>query len=173
MLVGKPGAGKDTAAAFISKHGYDIVRIAEPVYRVCDELLIRYPTNHAQPHANCAQPHVNTVENQRSIQKNRWLLRRVGEFMKTKLGESVWVESACRRIHSPFVIPDVRFRVEINALRDKYDDTIRSIRICRDGCSDTNYTESCLEDFVADFTIYNNGSMESLHEQLSYILRKN
>jgi hypothetical protein len=111
---GDPRAGKDTCSDYlVSQHNFNVIRIAEPVYRICD---------HIQQCASVTR------------KKDRMLLRLVGEGIKTRY-EGAWVDICENNIKThlcaggtKIVIPDLRYLVEYNKLLEYNVEFIRVVR---------------------------------------------
>lgn len=160
-FIGRPRAGKDTCAAFLTQRGYQLVRFALPVYRIC-ETIIR---------TNGITRHTAGIEfSGRVLPKNRELLRIVAESMKPIYGDNMWAELARQSIVSKFVVSDLRFNAELQMLESLPEYRVITIRVLRDGIVDDHATETELDDLPTHYTVCNNGSITDLEAQLADIL---
>lgn len=91
----------------------------------------------------------------------RELLQRTGkEAGRDVLGGNIWVDAALNRLHpwGGYVFTDVRFPNEANAIRSRGG---LVVRIEREGFGPANNhpSETSLDDYPFDFTIWNNGDL--------------
>ena len=67
------------------------------------------------------------------------------------------------------VITDCRFPNEIQIIKDYFRD-VTTIRIIRDVSEMSDISEHALDDFIADFTISNSGTVADLKRSLEEVL---
>ncbi len=144
-FIGKPGAGKDTCAEFLQEiYGGTIVKFAKPVYDIC--------------------AYIQTALG-KPVVKDRPLLRMVGEGVKQVYGYDSWLpvaETTIDNTDGNIYISDLRFKNELSIVLKRGFTTVRVIRDC---ANDSYYTETELDDYIPDHTIYNT-TIKSLQHQL-------
>lgn len=91
------------------------------------------------------------------------------------LGETIWVDTFVKGImplladQLPIVVTDVRFQNEADALSELGFTLIRIVQPGRDE-SDVHPSETSLDDYIADFTIFNERTRGDLYDELDRIL---
>lgn len=177
MIVGLSGyarAGKDTAAlALIEERGFRRVGFADklrefalaidPIVSV-ENLGYGAVVKHRLSHRVNAEGWTEA----KRVPEVRTLLQRLGtEAGRKILGDNVWIDAALRGIdaNEDVVITDVRFPNEAQAIRDRCGEVWR---IERPGLSAVNAHESetALDGFPFDATIYNGTTVEHLRENV-------
>jgi len=178
-LIGKLRAGKDVVAAYLAdKYGYTRFAFGDELKR---DFHRRYPEIPREP-------------------KPRAGYQFHGQFMREHLGEDVWIDACFANIaeraevldyyaeyygRPPFraVITDVRQANEYHALKSAgytlirvtAPDAIRVDRAIKSGdkfdYSDLMHgTETELDDYSADFTVDNGGTLGRLYAQIDEIM---
>lgn len=174
-LTGKARAGKDTAAKLLSLHGYCQVAFADKVRECLYNLnpLVMSDTGDLEDlQSLLSSKHGYTWE---TIKGTQWgdhirsLLQRMGtEAGRNTIGENVWIEAIdLDHPDNKYAVSDVRFPNEAEYLRSKGGAVIR-IERSGSGLS-TEHSSEAME-FEADYTVYNNGTMTELRNQLAEVL---
>lgn len=172
-LIGKARSGKDTIASrLVGEHGYTRVAFADKL----KEAVLR------------TDPYVNFLFSS-GHERLSHLLRRVGGWEPAKemypevrrllqqYGQSVrridpafWVNAAMREIDylrnavRPVVVSDVRYANEAHALLDA---GFRFVRVVRPGTGgDPHVSENELNDWMTDWIVYNDGTVDDLHRHV-------
>ena len=117
--------------------------------------------------------------------KARDLLIDYSLAMKEAYGESVWAEEVVRRIRSVverrriehIIIHDLRFTAEVDTMYKEFgavtDFVLHTIRIVRPSVASLPIpSEHNLDDYVADVTLENVGSIDDLHSKINELFRK-
>lgn len=162
MIIGLCGyarTGKDTVAnILVENHGFQRVAFADPIKRLLFEI----------------NPLVNGVRLQDMVKDYGWeitksqmevrrLLQDLGVGARKVFGEIFWIEQALKKVNlsKDYVITDVRFRNEVNAIK-QFNSQIW--RIKRTGIEAINghVSEHDLDGYEADVTLLNEGPVEYL-----------
>lgn len=172
MIVGLSGyaqTGKDTAAEVFVRYGFQRYSFADPMREMAlaiDPIVgsdIDAPVRYSQ-----ALRDLGYEEAKREYPEVRAFLQRLGTDGGRKiLGEDIWVDTAMRKMAEggDYVIPDVRFRNEAEAIRNAGG---MVFRINRPGYGPVNDhpSETDLDDYQ-HFTahIWNDDTVESLQRR--------
>ncbi len=162
MIIGLCGyarTGKDTVAnVLVQEYGFERIAFADPIRELLFEL----------------NPLVNGVRLQEMVKDYGWeitksqmevrrLLQDLGVGARKVFGENFWVEQALKkvRLDKNYVIPDVRFRNEVNAIKQI---PSKIWRVKRSGVVAVNshISEHDLDNYEADTTLLNEGPIEYL-----------
>lgn len=116
--------------------------------------------------------------------KARDLLIDYSLAMKEAYGEAVWAEEVVRRIRSVVerrriehvIIHDLRFIAEVDTMYTEFADSddfvLHTIRIVRPSIASLPIpSEHNLDDYVAETTIENAGSIDDLHSKINELFR--
>lgn len=164
-LVGKAGSGKSTVSDYIKdKHDSKVIKFAEPMYQLAYEFF-----------------------NMKG--KDRALLQAIGAKFR-EINPDVWLNYLLKRARESkgnLIVDDCRKTNEFMALRKegftligiKCPDELRISRLTRrDGTAQIgtlkDVTETEMDSFInkCDYVINNEGSLDSLYEQVDSILKK-
>jgi len=171
-LLGRAGAGKDTAAVELRKrYGYVRVAFADPIKEVAFAVD---PIVHTQPEPLRLSQVVHNLgwdAAKREFPEVRRLLQRIGlEAGRDVLGPSVWLDIAMDRIRglnrfNPIVVTDVRFRNEAETLRLA---GFALVWIDRPGTEDGDHpSEHELSPQDADHVVTNDGAPDDLYRAIA------
>ena len=95
----KKRVGKDYACEYLKRnHGFQVLRIAEPVYELSYEIQTYFE-------------HDNT--------KDRDLLRLIGMWMRDNISRDIWINALTKKLtrNEKYVVADLRFKNEAEILR--------------------------------------------------------
>ncbi|GGQ07844.1 hypothetical protein BKA00_007439 [Actinomadura coerulea] len=175
-LMGRAGAGKDTAAAeLVARHGYARVAFADPLKAMA---LAVDPWIECGCYERRRLTEIVNAEGWDSAKRNspevRRFLQRLGlEGARATFGENAWLLLALREIGAhreagrPVVVTDVRFRNEWGTL---WNLGFTTVWVDRPGIEDGKHaSEAELSASDADFRITNDGDPARLYEQLTRI----
>lgn len=159
-LTGRARAGKDTTAAIMrDAAGFSRVALADPLKRAAREIF-----GFTDVELNGALK--ETVHPFWGFSPRQALQRMGTEGMRLTFGDDVWLKAAERdiadRCLSRVVITDVRFENEARWVREKMRGQVW--RVERPGVQAvaTHVSEAGIPDELVDFTIVNDGTLESL-----------
>ena len=176
-LSGKKGSGKDTVANMLEYYFKDYhhqrlhkVAFADPVREIAS-IIASTPQVHFIDRYWKEQP-VSSSDKR----SPREYLRLVGQSLKSALGSDVWIRVMDTRVFTfntkNCVITDVRFRNELDYVKEK---GAFLIKIERDGCEgDDDVSETEMDGFKDeefDLIIKNNGTREELSETISNFVK--
>jgi hypothetical protein len=170
-LMGKAGAGKDTAAAYlVQEHGYRVASFAEPLRAMLLPLL-----GYAGAHSGwMSERELKETAIPGLGHSYRTLAQTLGtEWGRQCLGEDFWCRllGAHMEAHPAmrWVITDVRFPNELAFLRAA-DGVLWEV--VRYGVPEVraHVSESALEDAAPDAVLFNLGSVEQLHLRIDSLL---
>src|SRR5579872_602391 len=172
-IIGNKFNGKDTIANYIvEKYKYRKIAFADKLKQACKLLYNLTDDQLYGDKKEIIDPNWGTTP--------RIIMQHVGtlfrENMKTicpKIGNNFWVQivkNECRK--SPVVISDVRFKNEVQMIKDLYGVLIK---VERPGikCSDIHESEQELHSIDPDdidYRIINDGDIESLYRKIDHIL---
>lgn len=176
-LLGKAGAGKDSVAAVLAKHGWHRVAFADPLKEVLIDI---------NPEVDVLGFGVDRKSLSRVVVEFGWegakrlpdvrrRLQVLGASVRAHVGVGVWIDRAFRDIHElharggRVVVTDVRYRNEFRRIELAGGKLWRIERPGLDG-SDTHASETDLDDWRADRTIINDGGLDDLRRKVSLAL---
>jgi hypothetical protein len=162
--------GKDTVAAYL-KHRYRFRRIA----------LAARVKRAAQVAFDLTEDDCETEEGKSSIHPklgvpNRYILQKLADAAKSAFGDEVWLKMLELESLDPsydYVISDMRFRYEFNAIKRVGG---ICIRIDRETSSRelhvSEHNLTALGDKPWDFIVTNNGTVDDLYEKIDTIMER-
>jgi hypothetical protein len=170
-LAGYARSGKDTVAEELIKQGYIAMSFAGPIKKAMLKL---------DPQIGSGKSYKEVVDElglekaKTEYDEIRRLLQVFGtEVGRAMFGENFWVDQAINSIPDGFkaVFTDVRYPNEANAIKDFGGEVWR---VNREGVGPLNEhaSENSLDDYVFDYTVENNGSLEELEEKVAQGLNK-
>jgi hypothetical protein len=157
---GHAGAGKDTAAEILIRV-YNFRRVA-----FADKLKIACKTVFSFTDSQLFGADKDVIDRYWGMSP-REILQRVGtECFRIGFDSDVWVKAALRDIEPgrDYVITDVRFPNEAEAIKDRGGRVIRINRDNARGAGMVHASENALSGWEFDSTINNNGTIEDLNQ---------
>ena len=137
-LAGHKSSGKDTLAALLAPYGFRRVAFAEPLKAACraifgfTEAQMCDPAQKEQP-----DPYWGFTP--------RWAMQRLGtEGVRGAVADDVWTRAFLRHVsdqEGPFVVTDVRFQNEVDAIRSLGG---RVFLVQRAGCTGDSHASEAL-----------------------------
>lgn len=183
-LMGRAGSGKDTLAGeLVLREGYHRVAFADPLREMAFAVdpiigagIVNGKFDHWQRLSSIVAAYGWDVA-KRDYPEVRRVLQRLGlEGVRRTFGDDAWLSIALRKISSiradgtPVVVTDVRFRNELNALRER---RFVAVWISRPGVSAGSHpSEAELGPEDADHVVHNDSTPAKLYEQVKEALRK-
>jgi len=158
---GLAGSGKTTVAqAFADAHGYTRISFATPLKQM---LAVLVPTDADK-----------TEERQELCGKTvRFALQSLGtEWGRKTIGDTIWIDAMLNKLQHGgyFVIDDVRFENEAQALQDR---GATIIRIHRNGVGVMDHdSERGIPDHLVNIELSNSGNLKQTMENLEHALNK-
>ena len=191
-IVGKVGAGKDTFAEELKPQGYHRIAFGDALKR---HAMGMFDLTYAQVHGSLAEK--KTVDPRWGLSP-RQILQRLGTETARSVHPSVWIEALKRdlvalengrtwivnegrwvlgvsggRWPTRFVVPDVRFPDEAQALRDMGGVIVRVIRPDFAGTSHAEHaSETEQEAIAADYTVFNGNRISDLRQRARAIAKE-
>lgn len=153
--MGKKGSGKSTLARHLAGFGYEVISFAMPIKDICVETL---RMSHRVVYNGTPEEKETTFLGKRSY---RQIMQDVGTFFR-EIDPDIWVRNAEQRIKIMLgwgrnvVIDDLRFPNEAEMLVRLGAKIVRVVRDSADG-NDTHVSETALDTYRPDITIFNNG----------------
>lgn len=175
-FIGKKRCGKDTCAEHLARaYKFHHVKLASPLKEALHHLFgfTRWQLEHEKDVRDTfwdvtprqALQVVGTEMFQYDIQK-----------YFPHIGRTIFVDNLLRNISAcdqdKFVISDMRFVHEYDRLKQKFGNSLFVIKIIRENKNkqnDEHASETEFENIPADDVIYNNTSVDELHDQLDNI----
>jgi hypothetical protein len=173
-ICGCKRSGKDTAATFISlNYGYKPVKFAAKLKSICMDLFDLTDKQVEDDSKDEIDPRYSRTP--------RELMQFFGtEIMQYKIqeilpntGRLFWVKYLLDNTKDEkIVISDMRFKHEAEEVikMDPNAIIIRIIRAKKDEKEDTHCSEIEVKDIPASYTIYNDSSIDDLHERIREVL---
>lgn len=173
MIIGLAGyaqSGKDTVAEIlVRRFGYQRVAFADPIREFCYDFnpIVGYTANEPKFLRDVVDR--DGWELAKKNPQVRHTLQAVGVSARKVFGENFWVDRALRKtdIYGKWVITDVRFRNEANAIWNLPALAPGQVwRVERPGVTAVNnhISETQLDDYPFDYIIVNGGSLEDLEQ---------
>lgn len=176
-ITGQARAGKDSVAKIlVEEFDFERVALADPLKQMA--LAIDPFVESEVFHDSHLFERLSDVIRERGWEKAkaypdvRRLLQRIGtEGVRNVLGENVWVDTLLKKLHPAgrYVVPDVRFLNEAEAIRNVGGQVWRVTRPGFDG--DGHASETEMKDIVATVHVHNGGSMDSLVARVRELAR--
>jgi hypothetical protein len=179
-ITGKKFSGKDTAGNFIvEKYGFERLAYADPLKSAVREI---FDFNNEQLYGNDKE----SIDDYWNVSA-RQVLQFVGTDLfrnhicelLPQMGKDIWVNVLKRKImnrleknpNTKFVVTDVRFFNELQAISDLKGITIKVNRDSSNQNKDSHESETCIDGFKVDHTIDNNGTKEEFFEKIDSIIK--
>lgn len=181
-IIGKARSGKDTAAAYlVGEHHYTRVAFADPLKEMAlsvDPLIPTAIDSHGRIHTRLsalirdvgweyAKDHYSEV---------RRILQHMGQTVR-HYDDGFWLTAMRRKLNTaeayniPVVVTDVRYPNEADMLRARGFKLVRIVRPERlTGDAASHSSETALDNYRADDTIYNTADIPDLQQRLSAVL---
>ena len=162
MIAGIKRSGKDTSAQLLKEaletddHIVDIASFADPMKYILATIL------------GITEEELDALKNNPDHPHRGYLQRLGTEAMKPIFGSNVWQELLSAKIVKSeadyFIVPDFRFPIEYGCSIYPY-----TVKVEREGLEsvDTHSSETALEGFDFDYTLYNNGTLAELQEAIN------
>jgi hypothetical protein len=176
-LIGKARSGKDTAAAyFVTQHNYTRLAFADPLKEMAISIDPYIPTHYGVTvRLSALIADVGWEYAKDKFPEVRRILQHTGQTVR-EYEDDFWVSAMDRKLSGaaawniPVVVTDVRYPNEAEALRAR---GFRLVRIVRPerlaGSAATHSSETALDAFKADHTVYNTATIGDLHRRLADI----
>ena len=193
-VLGKKRHGKDTfAARLTSSHGFTRLAFADPMREgllALDPLVtidfdavgpLREATSGVEIFHGAQTVRLATLvkhagwEAAKGTREVRRLLQRFGTEAGREIhGEDVWVDATTRQVEAVdgpgVVITDVRFPNEAERVTSLGGVTVRVVNPRVPVSDDAHPSETALDDYRADFTVWNSSTIEDLHREADAVL---
>jgi len=177
-LIGLSGfaqTGKDAAANILKDHGYTRIAFADPIREAMYLLdpIVRSDNRGRTFGLREVIDDIGWDDAKTTIPEVRRLLQVYGtEVGRETMGKNVWVNLAKKKIHpnGKYVITDVRFPDEVDAIRELGGSLIK---IIRPGFEPVNahISDAGLPDHWFDRVLVNDGSLADLRDRVLVVLR--
>lgn len=179
-LIGRARTGKDTAAAILRrKWGHERLAFADPLRDALAALdpIVYNANDHSFHRYTAVLDAIGYEAAKDRVPEVRRLMQHMGVGMREHLGPDVWVEALMRRVDAlqptrPVVVADVRFPNEAERLRREGFVLVRLTRAAAPSAG-SHVSETALDDFAADITFANDGSLDELEAFLDGVVLEN
>jgi Deoxynucleotide monophosphate kinase len=173
-ICGKKGSGKDTAGAALVEQGYQQIAFAGAL-KAMTSCLFRYLN--LDPITTVKMIYGDLKEMpvpELGGRSTRYAMQTLGtEWGRLCIDKDLWINIAIQRAQQfrKAVITDVRFPNEAKAIQNAGGIVVR---IYRNGCTVDDYhpSEIELDNVDADYTIYNDSSLETLLRKIKEIAKE-
>lgn len=179
-FCGYAQSGKDTAAGFLTAHGYERLAFADALR---DSVYLLNPIVRVSSidNADCEYERVQDLVDRVgwdvakvSYPEIRQLLQRMGtEVGRALYGENFWVDRVLAQMDNlqhdhdahDFVITDVRFPNEVDAVRSTGG---KIVRIYREGVGavNTHVSDTGVDDLEIDAVVLNQGDLDEFRQEV-------
>lgn len=179
-FTGKIGAGKDTAGAYlVDKYGFTRISFAEKLKQSAAACLGINPGawEHLKNNPN-AYVEIHVFDKPDSFSGTEVASVTVREFLQNYgteahrdiFGDDFWVDQGLAGVsyYNDYVVTDVRFQNEAEAIRDRGGIVLQINR--NTDSSDTHASEAGIPDYLLDGKIANIGSKEQLYVLLDALI---
>jgi len=172
-LTGLKYSGKDTAADMLYP-AYEKIALASPLKAMLATLLSQTGLNSELIHK-----HINGFLKEKPIpqlcgRSARFAMQKLGTEYRQMIGEDLWTNILLNKIKMEplknFVISDVRFQTEVDALRQVEGVIIRINRPMLNFEQDLHRSEQEISELEVDFDIQNDGTLDDLRKALYAIV---
>ena len=167
-LIGKKHVGKSALAEILcNEHSFEEYAIAQPIKDIGrilgfkDHELYKHKTRPNKHLAICAREFCQTFGTEFG--------RKFNTFFPDSGIENIWIHLLCKRLtdSSDLIVSDIRYNDELDLFREYAPDGI-VFKIERPSIVSTDkYSSHCsetqIDSIVADYTIYNTGSVKDLY----------
>lgn len=166
-LLGHKESGKDTLASFLIKdHGYTRLAFADDLKALAYDLNPWIETDHDGFWRLATLVDMSSWDEAKKEFEVRRFLQDLGVSLRER-DPNFWVDRVARRLeieNGPIVITDVRFLNEVDLVNGYSGALARIVREEADTAAlhDSHVSEHELDMVWADYTIDNNGTLESL-----------
>lgn len=168
MIIGLAGyaqSGKDTVAKYlVENHGYTRIAFADKIREFVYEMNPLISGNNFRS-GQTVKDMVDELgwDIAKQVTDVRQILQRTGVAAREVFGKDFWVEAALADTYkgAKYVITDVRFKNEVEAIERRDGQLVRVIRPGVDAVND-HVSERDLDDYKFDRVIKNSGTLEDL-----------
>lgn len=176
-LIGKARSGKDTAAAhLVQTRAYTRLAFADPLKDMALTINPYIPTGYGVTvRLSSLIADVGWEYAKDKYPEVRRVLQSTGQTVREH-DEGFWVDVLRRKVNTaeswnlPVVVTDVRYENEADMLRSRGFHLVRIIRPERlNGSAAIHTSETALDGFAADATIYNTAGIADLHARIAQI----
>jgi hypothetical protein len=177
-LIGKARSGKDTAAAHLVRaHAYTRLAFADPLKEMALSLNPYIPTGYGVTvRLSALIADVGWEYAKDKYPEVRRVLQSTGQTVR-EYDDDFWAGIMRRKLNTaeawnlPVVVTDVRYPNEADMLRARGFRLVRIVRPDRlspmTGAAASHASETALNDYAADVTVYNTAKVDDLHRRIA------
>lgn len=174
-LAGRMQAGKDTLGAhLVQRYGYSRIAFADKLKLLLGDVDPIITASHTGALFRLSDVlEDRTMEEAKLVSEVRRLLQALGNHAQTYFGPTCWVDAAMRDVApgKRYVITDVRYIHEVEALHELGGRVFRIQRPETDNHGDTHVSETQLDCYGGfDGYILNKGSLDEYLEEAMMVL---
>lgn len=175
-LCGYKRCGKDTAANYIQRFGYQKVSIAQPLKDSCKGLFgLTDEQLHGSEKEIVLQEYGVTPRKLMQFFGTEMMQLKLQEICPTQ-GKKFWINRLLKSVskNERYVISDLRFHHEYDSLKELYGDSSIVIKVLNSHIieQDEHISETEWKKINVDYVVHNNTDIEYLHRQIDEIFYK-
>jgi len=171
-LMGRAQAGKDTAATALLRHGWARVAFADPLrqlaYNTDPIIETRRTGGTTYARLSWIVDRLGWDEAKQVPDVRRYLQRLGAEGVRDVIGDTTWIDLAmqAQAKHPRCVVTDVRFRNEVEAIRDAGGIVVEVVRPDVAPVPSLHPSETEQASVVPDAMVLNDHDVAGLHRQI-------
>lgn len=173
-LSGKAGSGKSTVTRYLNDKGFGTRKLAGPLKAMIAALLEQQGVS-PETTPDYIEGHLKEIPTvYLGGRSPRYAMQTLGtEWGRGLISENFWVDAAMKQIgdgDGNLVVDAVRFPNEALAIRRAGGVVVNVVRPSLDPV-EAHQSEDALADFAFNYVIYNDSTMDRLHQRIETMLR--
>ena len=171
-LSGKAGSGKSTVTRYLNDNGFGTRKFAGPLKAMLAALLEQQGVSPESTPEYIEGPLKEIPTDYLGGRSPRYAMQTLGtEWGRGFISEDFWVDAAMKQIDGDLIFDDVRFTNEALAISRAGGIVVNVVRPSLDPV-EAHQSEDALADFAFNYTIYNDSTLDRLHQSIDTMLRR-